>query len=157
MTPARWALAAMVVALVVAHFVLRVGYGLGGVVPNLLVIAVLLAAREMRPGSAAGLGLLLGLLEGSVVAATLGASALVLVVLGYLGARSREWLESDGFLPLALYLFVGKWLYDALLFLVLEVKFQAPPVSSLLLVSPLAALYAALVGTLVMAAYRTVA
>ncbi len=150
-------LAALVAVLVIAHFVLRVGYGLGGIVPNLLVLAVLLAAREMRPGSAAGLGLLLGLLEGAAVAATLGASAVVLVVLGYLGARSREWLESETFLALALYLFVGKWLYDALLFLVLEMKFDAPPISNLLLVSPLAALYSALVGAVVMIAYRSIA
>ncbi|HEX2091161.1 MAG TPA: hypothetical protein VHG28_02120, partial [Longimicrobiaceae bacterium] len=66
---------ALVALLVVVHFVLRVGLGLGQLVPDLISLAVLLAARQMRPGWAAGLGLLLGILEGAVVPPTFGGGA----------------------------------------------------------------------------------
>ncbi len=157
MNGSRWPLVLLVVVLIAAHFVFRIGFGLGERFPDLLVVALLLAAREMRPGGAAGLGLLLGFLEGSVIPFSLGASALVLTVLGYLGARSRDVLSGDGVVLTALYLFAGKWLYDALLALVLWTVAEPTSASALLLIAPLAALYAALAGVAALSAYRSVA
>lgn len=151
----RGALIALVAILVVLHFFLRVGLGLGPLVPDLVVVAVLLAARQMRPGWAAGLGLLLGILEGAMVPFAFGASALVLSVLGYLGARTREFVAGYSPVFLVFYLFAGKWLHDALLYLVVLVNARAGPASFLLLISPLAALYAAIAGLVVFSAYRT--
>lgn len=153
----RWALVAFIVVLVVLHFVLRIGLGYGEFAPDLLVVAVLLAARELRAGAAAGVGLLLGVLEGAVVPFAMGASALVLTVLGFVGARSREVFASDSLVYLALYLFVGKWLYDALLHLVSGALVHPVSASSLWLVSPLAAAYAAAAGLIGVAVYRAVA
>ena len=49
-----WVLAA---ALFLAHFLLHVGFGLGPVAPDLLTVALLLAARETAMGPAAGIEL----------------------------------------------------------------------------------------------------
>jgi cell shape-determining protein MreD len=152
----RGPLIALVIVLVVLHFVLRVGFGLGQLAPDLLVVAVLLAARELRAGSAAALGLVLGVLDGAVIPLSLGSSALVLTVLGYLGARTRDFVATDSLGFLALYLFMGKWLFDALLYVVSGAILR-PDFSSLLLISPLAAIYAAIAGVIAFAAWRQLA
>lgn len=156
MNNVRWSYWALIALLVVLHFVLRIGMGLQELAPDLLVIALLLAAREMRAGMAAGLGLVLGVLDGSVVPFTLGASAVVLTLLGFLGARTREIFAGDSYVFLAVYLFAGKWLFDTLLYL-LTGKAFAPGASYLLLISPLAALYAAAAGIVGFAVYRALA
>lgn len=152
----RWSYWVLVGVLVGLHFVLRIGMGLQELAPDLMVIGLLLAAREMRAGFAAGLGLLLGILDGSVVPFALGASAVVLTILGFIGARSRDVFAGDSYLFLAMYLFAGKWLFDTLLYL-LTGKAFAPGASYLLLISPLAALYAAAVGLVGLAVYRAFA
>ena len=144
---ARWGFWIFIAVLVVLHFVLRIGLGFAQLAPDLLLVALLLAAREMRAGFAAGLGLFLGILDGAVIPFNLGASALVLTILGFAG---------DSFVFLALYLFAGKWLYDSLLYLITGDMFR-PGASYLLLVSPLTALYAAAAGLVALAAYRAFA
>lgn len=151
----RAALIALVVLLVVLHFVLRVGVGLGQLVPDLVTVAVLLAARQVRPGWAAGLGLLLGILEGAVVPLTFGASALALTLLGFLASRTREAFSGGGMVFLAFYLFAGKWLYDILLYTIVLASARPGPASTLLLISPLAAVYATAAGLVAYSAYRT--
>jgi hypothetical protein len=153
----RWQSVAFVAVLVVLYFLLRMGLGLGELAPDFLVIALLLAARRLRPGWAAGLGLLLGLLDGAAHPLTMGAGAVALAILGYLGAGSREFLSGDSPVVLALFLFAGKWIYDALMWVLLLRLNLSGPVSTLLLVSPLAAAYAAAVGLAAAAAYRSVA
>lgn len=155
MNGSRIALAALVVLLAVLYFVLRVGMGLGLLVPDLIVVAVLLAARQLRPGWAAGVGLLLGVLEGSVFPLTFGASALALTLVGYLGSRTRDVFSGGGLVFLAFYLFAGKWLYDIVLYVVVLALVRPGPPSALLLISPLAALYAAAAGLVAYSAYRT--
>lgn len=155
-TTQRWAFWIFIGLLVVLHFVLRVGIGLEQLAPDLLVVALLLAAREVRAGFAAGLGLLLGILDGSVVPFNLGATAVVLTLLGFLGGRSRDLIEGDSFVFVAVYLFAGKWLFDTLLFLLTGTAF-GPGASYLLLISPLAALYAAAAGLVSLTLYRAFA
>ena len=150
---ARWGFWLFVVLLIVLHFVLRVGLGFQQLVPDLLVVALLLAARELRAGPAAGLGLLLGILDGAVVPFSMGASAVVMTILGFVGARSRDLFSGDNYLLLAGYLFTGKWLFDTLLFLVTGDMFRAGA-SYLLIVSPLTALYAAAAGLVGLSVYR---
>lgn len=153
----RWQFVGFVAVLVVLYFLLRVGLGLGALAPDFLVIALLLAARRMRAGWAAGLGLMLGVLDGAAHPLTMGAGAVALAVLGYLGARSREFLSGDSPVVLALYLFAGKWIYDVLMWVLLLRFNLSGPVTMLLMVSPLAAAYAAAVGLAAAAAYRSVA
>lgn len=150
----RLGLLLLVAVLVVLHFLLRIGLGLGQLAPDLLVLALLLAAREMRAGAAAALGLALAILEGAVVPFAMGALAIVFTVLGYLGARTREVFPSDSLVLLAIYLFVGKWVADVLLHLLAGRLIHPGGPSTLLLISPLAALYLALAGLLVTSVYR---
>lgn len=152
----RWGFWVFIGCLVVLHFVLRLGVGLGQLAPDLLLVALLLAAREMRAGWAAGLGLALGIIDGSMVPFNLGASALALTVIGFLGARTREIVSGDSFVFVALYLFGGKWLYDTLLYLITGDLFTASA-TDLVLVSPLTALYAAAAGVVSLTAYRAFA
>lgn len=142
--------------LVVLHFVLRVGLGYEQLAPDLLVVALLIAARQISAGSAAGLGLLLGVLDGALVPFALGASALALTIVGFVGARSRELFAEDNYVLLALYLFAGKWVFDTILFVGTQEIFRAGA-SYLLLISPLTALYAAAAGLVAIATYRAFA
>jgi hypothetical protein len=150
----RIALLVFVVVLVVLHFLLRIGLGLGELAPDLLVLALLLAAREMRAGAAAALGLGLAILEGAVLPFALGALAVVFTAVGYLGARTRDIFSSDSLVLLAIYLFVGKWVADAMLHLLAGRVVHPGGASALLLISPLAALYLALAGILTISVYR---
>lgn len=153
---ARWGFWIFIVALVVLHFVLRVGMGLEQLAPDLLIVALLLGAREMRAGWAAGLGLLFGILDGSLIPFNLGATAVVLTLLGFFGARSRELVAGDSLVFLAVYLFLGKWVFDTLLYLLTGEAF-GPTAAYLVLVSPLAALYAAAAGLVGISLYKAFA
>lgn len=151
-----WGFWVFVALLIVLHFLLRVGLGYEQLAPDLLVVALLIAARQLPAGYAAGLGLLLGVLDGALVPYALGASALALTILGFVGARSRELFSEDNFLLFALYLFAGKWIFDIVVFLATGEVFRAGG-SYLLLVSPLTALYAAAAGLIGIAVYRAFA
>lgn len=151
----RWKFVLFVVALVVLHFVLQQGLGLGYLAPNLLVIALLLAARRLRPGTAAGLGFALGLLEGSANDYVFGSASLALVVLGYLGSRSREWLAGDDPLTLVAYFFAGTLLYHLLLYVLLAIGGAGGSLMALVIPALLGSLYAAAVGLGASTLYRT--
>jgi len=151
----RWRFALFIAGLVVLHFVLRVGLGLGVLAPDLLVVALLLASRRMRPGGAAGLGFVLGVLEGSANPTVFGASSLALSVVGYLGSRSREWLAGDDPVTMVAYFFVGTLLYEALLYVLLAIMGAGGSPMALAIPALFASLYAAAVGLGASALYRT--
>ena len=151
----RWRFALFIAGLVVLHFVLRVGLGLGVLAPDLLVVALLLASRRMRPGGAAGLGFVLGVLEGSANPTVFGAASLALSVVGYLGSRSREWLAGDDPVTMVAYFFVGTLLYEALLYVLLALTGAGGSAMALAIPALFASLYAAAVGLGASALYRT--
>ena len=151
-----WGFVVLVGLLVVLHFVLRVGFGYEQLAPDLLVVALLLAARQLPAGQAAALGFFLGILEGSLVPSALGETALALTVVGFIGARSRELFLEDNYVVVALYLFAGKWLFDLILYTAAGDIFGSTA-SRLLLISPLTALYAAAAGLISLSIYRTFA
>jgi rod shape-determining protein MreD len=149
-----WGYVVFVVLLVVLHFVLRVGFGYEQLAPDLLVVALLLAARQLPAGQAAALGFFLGILEGALVPSALGETALALTIVGFVGARSRELFLEDSYVVLAVYLFAGKWLFDLILYTAAGDIFGSTA-SRLFLVSPLTALYAAAAGLIGLSVYRT--
>ena len=151
----RWRFALFIAGLVVLHFVLRVGLGLGVLAPDLLVVALLLASRRLRPGGAAGLGFVLGVLEGSANPTVFGAASLALSVVGYLGSRSREWLAGDDPVTMVAYFIVGTLLYEALLYLLLAMMGAGGSAMALAIPALFASLYAAAVGLGASALYRT--
>lgn len=151
----RWRFALFIAGLVVLHFVLRVGLGLGVLAPDLLVVSLLLASRRMRPGGAAGLGFVLGVLEGGPNPTLLGPASLALSVVGYLGSRSREWLAGDDPVTMVAYFFVGTLLYEALLYVLLAIQGAGGSPMALAIPAVFASLYAAAVGLGASALYRT--
>lgn len=146
----RWRLWAVVGALAFLHFLLHVGLGLGGWVPDLLTVALLVGARETHMGVGAGLGFAFGLMEDAFSLLSFGANTVALTVVGILGARTRDLFVGDSLLFLAFYLLVGKWLRDAVHWIMAGEGVRGPVVDQLLVQSPMQSLYAAAVGIVVL-------
>ena len=99
-----------VVLLVLLHFLAR-PYLLGWWgSPDLAVAGLLVAALHLRPGWAAGVGFVLGLLEGAIALGGIGPLAMAYAVVGYGAARSWALLLADIRLFLPVYFFLGGWL-----------------------------------------------
>ena len=116
MTVSRaWTFWAFIALLVVLDFVLHIAIGLGATAPDLLTVALLLAARRLSSAGAAALGLVFGLLRDALSLIAFGAEAVTMTLLGYLGARSKDYFLGGHALHSG-YLFVGKWLHDIIYF-----------------------------------------
>lgn len=132
--------------LVVLHFLLHLGLGLGRAAPDLLTVALLLTAWTGGIGRGAGLGFVFGLLEDAFSVLAFGANAVAMTVVGALGAATREFFVGESLLFFVAYLVVGKWIRDLLQWLVAGEAVREPFVQGLVVQSGLAALYAAAVG-----------
>ncbi len=157
MRPGGWPFWLFVALLVLLHFFLHLGLGLGASAPDLLTVAVLLAARRLSATPAAVLGLVLGLVQDALSLASFGAEAVTQAVLGFLGAWSRNYFVGESAAFVAVYLFVGKWLHDVIFWLLARPGTGAEALSRLLLQAPLAALYAAICGIPALFVYRATA
>jgi len=140
--------------IILAHFVLHLAIGLGDRAPDLLTVAVLLGARRLRGAHAALLGFVLGVLNDALSLVAFGAEAVVLSLLGFLGARSRDLFEGDSMLFVGFYVFLGKWLHDVIYQFLARGVPHGETASFLLVHAPLAALYAAGAGVLALILYR---
>lgn len=140
--------------LATAHFVLHLSMGVEATAPDLLTVAVLLAARQVAGGPAAGVGFALGLLEDAVSLGAFGAGAITHTLVGYLGAGSRDLFVGDSAVFLGIYLFVGAWVQDALYFALAGGVRRGEPLEALLGTAPLEALYATVVGLVAAAVYH---
>jgi rod shape-determining protein MreD len=149
-----WSFAVFIFLVVLAHFTLRLAIGAGAGMPDLLTVAALLAARRLSGAQAAALGLLLGVLDDALTVVAFGSAAVALTVVSFLGARSRELFEGDSVLFLTVYLFVGKWLRDALVYLLSPTTRTADTVPELFIGMPLSALAAAVAGVVAIVVYR---
>lgn len=139
--------------LVTLHYTIRPLLG-WRVSIDFLVIAILLLSVRMRPGAAAALGFITGLIGDSLTPATLGASALAMSVVAFTASWLRAVIFADNVVLHAFFFFVGKWTFD-LIYLVMARG--APPMELLAQAgvwSPLSAALTAAVGVFVMLAYR---
>ncbi len=136
-------------ALVLLHFFLHVGLGLRGEAPDLALVALLLAAREVGPGWGGGVGLALGLLEDSLSVLAFGANALALTLAGILGGRTRDLFVGDSLRFLFGYVALGKLLRDFVHWLAVGEDLREPFLVAVLIRGSAGALYAALVGVVV--------
>ena len=144
--PKVWA---TVFFLVVTHFTLHTGFGLGVAAPDLLTVALLMVGREVRMGAGAGVGFGFGLMEDAFSALAFGANAVAMTVVGGLSTRTRDLFVGDSLLFLPTYFFVGKTFKDLVYWLAAGEAVRQPFAQAMLVTSPVAALYAALVGTAV--------
>lgn len=138
-----------VALLVVLHFAVHTGFGVGAAAPDLLTVALLVLAREVSTGTGAGIGLAFGLMEDAFSALAFGANGVAMTVIGALGTRTRDLFVGDSPLFLPTYFFVGKAGKDLVYWLGAGEVVRQPFVQAVLVESPVAAVYAAAVGTLV--------
>lgn len=139
--------------LVTLHYTVRPLLGWRASI-DFLVIAVLLLSVRMRPGAAAALGFVTGLVSDSLTPATLGAGALAMSLIGFAASWLRAVIFADNVVLHAFFFFIGKWAFD-LIYLV--IARGAPPLELLAQAgvwSPLSAALTAATGVFVMLAYR---
>ena len=146
----RSVLGILVPLLVVLHFLLHVGFSLGKSAPDLLTLALLLAARETGMGAGAALGFLFGLLEDAFSVLAFGASSLAMAVVGILGSRTRDLFVGDSLLFLFVYLTLGKILRDLIYWVVAGASARGPFMDVILTDGGLGGLYMAAVGSLLL-------
>ena len=116
----RIRLAVAVAALTFLHFSLGPVFESWYASPNLLLCGLLVTARQVRPGTAAAVGFVLGLLEDAMAVSYFGLATLLLVLLAYVGSRSRDFFVGEEPLFMGTYLFVGTWLYETVSYAAVE-------------------------------------
>ncbi len=155
MTRERAVRVGFVVALLAAsHLLLHVGFSYGRGAPDLLTLGLLLAAREVALGKAAGLGLFFGLVEDALSVLSFGANTVAMTVVASLGAVTRDFFVGDSRLFLVSYLVIGKWVRDlshwvAVGWVEAGAGLRQPFVEQVLVDGGIASLYVAAVGVVV--------
>ena len=134
--------------LMVAHFMIHVGFSVGAAAPDLLTLALLLAAREVGMGTAAGLGFFLGVLEDAFSVLAFGASAMALTLVGALGSGTRDLFVGDSPLFIFAYLGLGKLLRDLVYWIVADSTVRGPFLDGVVVGGGLGALSVAILGLL---------
>lgn len=139
------------VVLVVLHFLLHVGFGIGGWAPDLLMVAVLLIAREVGLGTAAGVGLLFGLLEDALSVVAFGVNSVTMTLLGLAGGTTRDLFVGDSLAFLVSYFVLGKFARDLVEWVLVGEALREPFVAQVLVGGLVGGVYAAVVGIAIMA------
>lgn len=123
---------------------------------DFLIMALLLGAVRMRPGSAAVYGFLLGLVSDSLAVSAFGAAALAMSVVGFGASWLKAVFFADNLALNAFFLFLGKWLFDILFLLVGHRVHGTELAMQLFVWSPLSAMITAIVGAAVLSLVRPV-
>ena len=136
------------------HLLLHVGFSYGRGAPDLMAVGLLLAAREIGLGRAAGLGLAFGLLEDALSVLSFGANSVAMCVVGCAAALTKDFFVGDSRYFLVSYLFIGKWVRDlvhwaAAGWVDAGAGPRQPFVEQVLIDGGIAALYVAAVGVVV--------
>jgi len=134
------------VLLPILHFLLHVGFGLGPFVPDLLTLGLLIMAREVRSGTAAGIGFGFGLMEDAFSIVSFGANALALTIIGAVASRTRELFVGESLTFLVSYLVLGTWMRFAIHWLASGPGLRPDMGEALAIQAPLVALYTAGIG-----------
>ena len=135
--------------LIFLHFGLHVSLNLGESAPDLLAVALLIAAREVDIGWGAGLGFLLGILEDAFSALAFGANTFALTLVGMGGAGTRDLFVGDSLFFLTSYLVLGKWVRDLLHWVAVGDGLRESFIDTMLIQSPISAVYAGIIGLVV--------
>lgn len=138
-------------ALVVLHFLLHVGFGIGGAAPDLLIVALLLASREVGIGAAAGVGLAFGILEDALSVLAFGVNSVAMTLVGLAGGTTRDLFVGDSLFFLVSYFVLGKFVRDLLAWTLMGAALREPFVAQVLVQGLLGGVYAAVVGIVLMA------
>ena len=103
--------------LIVLHFTLRPLLAWRASI-DFLIVALLLGAVRLRPGSAAVYGFLLGLVADSLAVGGFGASALGMSIVGFAASWLKAVFFADNLALNGFFLFLAKWVFDLIVLLV---------------------------------------
>lgn len=147
--------AVVLAILVTLHFTLRplLDWRAG---IDFLVIGALLVAVRVRPGTAAVLGLLLGAAVDAMQPDTFGAGALAMTLTAFTASRLKAAFFSDDIAINAIFVFLGKVLYDVIALVAERRVGGLNLLWQLVAWTPLSALATAAVGVVVLSALRPV-
>jgi rod shape-determining protein MreD len=141
--------------LVVLHFSLRPLLGWRAS-PDFLIIALLLLTIRVRPGTAAVVGLLMGLVADSLSPESFGASSLAMCLVGFAASWLKAVFFADDLALNAFFFFLGKWAFD-IVFLLAEHRTGGGELLLQMLVwSPLSAAVTSLAGLAMLLVLRPI-
>jgi len=150
----RYRLGAVLLLLVVLHFLLRPFLGDYRSAPDFLLLALLVFAVRARPGDAAIAGFVVGLLADALTPVAFGAGALAHTCVGYLAAWGKAVFFAENVIVSAGFFFLGTWLRDALVLVAGRHADQGALFWQLAVWSPVKALTTALAGAVVLMLLR---
>ncbi|HYW33084.1 MAG TPA: rod shape-determining protein MreD [Gemmatimonas sp.] len=139
--------------LVTAHFGVRPLFG-SRVMVDFLVIAALFAAVRIRPGLAALLGFVLGLSADALAPGSFGAATLALTLISFCASWLKAVFFANHIALTGLFIFLGKWCFDAVYVVLGGGVRGVDLVVQLLLWTPLAAALTAAVAVLLLTIFR---
>ncbi len=119
--------------------------------PDFLVIALLLVAVRVRPGTAAVVGLLLGLVADSLMLSGFGSSALAMAAIGFAAAWLKAVFFADNAVLNGFFFFLGKLAFDVMYLLIERRVGGGELMAELLVWSPLRAAVTAAAGLIMLA------
>lgn len=143
------------IVLLLLHYTLRpmLGWTIG---PDFLVVALVVVAVRVRPGTAAVIGLLLGLLSDSIGTDAFGAAALALAVVGFGASWLQAVVFADDFMVNFMLFFFGEWLFSIIYLLVTRTSGAAMILAPLLVWAPIRAAVTALFGIVILMILRPI-
>ena len=141
------------VILVVLHYTLRPLLGWRAPI-DFMLIAVLLLSIRVRPGAAAIIGFLVGLIADSLTPDSLGAGAVAMTAVAYAASWLKAVFFADNLALNAFFFFVGKWLFDLVYFIGEQRLSGGQLVQQIFLWSPLSAAATAIAGVLLIVMMR---
>ncbi len=133
--------------LIVLHYTLRELLAWRAEI-DFMIVALLLGSVRMRPGAAAVYGFLLGLMLDSQDANSFGAAALGMSVVGFGASWLKAVFFADNLALNGFFLFLAKWAFDIIIFLVGQRAHGGQLGMQLFVWSPLSAAATALAGVI---------
>jgi rod shape-determining protein MreD len=110
----RFAVALLVLGLLLLQYFVRPRFMPGGAAPDFLLILLIMLASSTRPGTGAITGFLTGVLADALTPAAMGASMLAHTIVGYLASWARAVFFAENYLVHGALFFAGCWLRNLL-------------------------------------------
>lgn len=135
------------------HYSLRplLGWRAGA---DFLLIAVLLTAVRVRPGTAAVIGFVSGLASDALTPESFGAAALAYTTVAWLASWLKAVFFADNFALNGIFFFLGKWAADLIIVIAERQLKGLDLLQQVLLWSPLSALVTAIAGLVLLIILR---
>ena len=141
--------------LVVLHYTLRPLLGWRASI-DFLLVALVFGAVRMRPAGAAVYGFILGLAADSLSLGTFGAAALAATIVGYAASYLKAVFFADNLALNGFFLFVGKWTFDIVMFLMERRMHGSELLMQVFVWSPLASVATATAGLVAIVLLRPI-